>query len=202
MRFSTLFKKSVLAATVVITAFRSQAQDLHFSQYYTHASWLNPSLVGNYDGSYRLAAIYRDQWSSAVGKSGFHTIGADVDFCLLEGYLRTDKLAIGVGFFNDRSGSAGLSVLNANLSVAYHKGFGKNGQHRLSVGLQGAFIQKRVEDPLFGDQFLGHNQTPKTASNEDFNRGFMQGDFNAGLYWRSNFKDKIKLGVGFGAYPI
>jgi type IX secretion system PorP/SprF family membrane protein len=202
MSVSTLFKKSILFIAVATAAFQSQAQDLHFSQYYTHASFLNPSLVGNYDGSYRLSAIYRDQWSSAVGKSGFHTVGADVDFCLLEGYLKTDKLAIGVGFFNDRSGAAGLSILNANITVAYHKGFGKLGQHRLSVGLQGAFIQKRVEDPLFGDQFLGHNQTPAGSSSENFNRGFMQGDFNAGIYWRSNFKDKVKLGIGFGAYHL
>ena len=202
MRLSTLFKKSILLSAVVVAAFQTQAQDLHFSQYYTQASTLNPSLVGNYDGSYRMAAIYRDQWSSAVGSSGFRTVGADVDFCLLEGYLRTDKLAIGVGFFNDRSGSAGLSILNANLTVAYHKGFGKTGQHRLSVALQGAFIQKRVESPLFGDQFLGHNETPANASTESFNRGFMQGDFNLGLYWRSNFKDKVKLGLGVGAYHL
>lgn len=202
MRLSTLFNKGFLFVAIVLAAFETKAQDLHFSQYYTHASWLNPSLVGNYDGSFRIAAIYRNQWSSAVGKNGFNTVGADVDFCLLEGYLRTDKLSIGVGFFNDRSGAAGLSIMNANLSVAYHKGFGKLGQHRLSVGLQGAFIQKRVEDPLFGDQFLGHNSTPKIASDENFSRGFIQGDFNAGLYWRSNFKDKVKLGIGFGAYHL
>ncbi len=202
MRFSTLLNKGILFVAVTMAALQTQAQDLHFSQYYTHASWLNPSLVGNYDGSFRVAAIYRNQWSSAVGKNGFNTVGADVDFCLLEGYLRTDKLAIGVGFFHDRSGAAGLSIMNANLSVAYHKGFGKLGQHRLSIGLQGAFIQKRVEDPLFGDQFLGHNSTPKIASDENFSRGFIQGDFNAGLYWRSNFKDKVKLGIGFGAYHL
>lgn len=202
MRISTLLNKGILFVAITIAAIQTQAQDLHFSQYYTHASWLNPSLVGNYDGSFRIAAIYRNQWSSAVGKNGFNTVGADVDFCLLEGYLRTDKLAIGVGFFNDRSGAAGLSVMNVNLSVAYHKGFGKLGQHRLSLGLQGAFIQKRVEDPLFGDQFLGHNSTPKIASDENFSRGFIQGDFNAGLYWRSNFKDKVKLGIGFGAYHL
>ena len=107
MRISTLLNKSILFVAITIAAIQTQAQDLHFSQYYTHASMLNPSLVGNYDGSYRIAAIYRDQWSAAVGKSGFKTVGADVDFCLLEGYLKTDKLAIGVGFFNDRSGSAG-----------------------------------------------------------------------------------------------
>jgi type IX secretion system PorP/SprF family membrane protein len=203
MRLFTQSIKFLSIAAVLFIATQATAQDLHFSQYYTHASTLNPALVGNYDGSYRLAAIYRNQWSNAVGgKYGFQTIGADVDFCLLEGYLRTDKLAIGVGFFNDRSGTAGLSILNANLSVAYHKGFGKLGQHRLSLGLQGAFIQKRVEDPVFADQFLGHNQTPLNASAENFNRGFYRFDFNAGLYWRSNFKDRIKLGIGFGAYHL
>jgi type IX secretion system PorP/SprF family membrane protein len=203
MQLFTRIAKSFAVITTMVVSYNATAQDLHFSQYYTHASWLNPSLVGNYDGSYRLAAIYRNQWSSAVGKSGFQTVGADVDFCMLEGYLKTDKLAIGVGFFNDRSGSAGLSILNANLSVAYHKGFGNNGQHRLSIGLQGAFIQKTVDNPLFGDQFLGHNQTPANASQENLaSRGFYQGDFNAGLYWRSNFRDKVRLGVGVGAYHL
>jgi len=202
MRLFTPIFKSLILVFLTIIAIESKAQDIHFSQYYTHASTLNPSLVGNYDGSYRLAAIYRNQWASAVGKNGFQTVGADVDFCLLEGYLRTDKLAIGVGFYNDRSGQAGLSILNASLSVAYHKGFGKLGQHRLSIGLQGAFLQKRVEDPVFADQFRGHNQTINLSSAEIFDHGFYRFDFNAGLYWRSNFKDKIKLGVGFGAYHL
>ena len=202
MRIFTPVIKSIVIVVATLATFTAQSQDIHFSQFYNQASWLNPALVGNYDGSYRIAAIYRDQWASAVGKEAFRTVGADVDFCLLEGYLRTDKLAIGVGFFNDRSGAAGLSVLNASLSVAYHKGFGKQGQHRLSVALQGAIIQKRVEDPRFADQFLGHNQTPSNASAENFNRGFLRGDMNLGLYWRSNIKDKVKLGIGFGAYHL
>jgi type IX secretion system PorP/SprF family membrane protein len=202
MRLFTRFFKGSLLAVALFLATQINAQDPHFSQYYTHASTLNPSLVGNYDGSFRLAALYRQQWNSAVGKAGYQTVGADIDFCLLEGYLRTDKLAIGVGFFNDRSGTAGLSYLNASLSVAYHKGFGKEGNHRLSIGLQGAFVQKRIEDPTFGDQFQGHNQTPLTASNEILTRGFYKFDFNAGLYWRSNFRDRIKLGIGVGAYHL
>jgi type IX secretion system PorP/SprF family membrane protein len=200
--FTHVAKSTLLMVSVFLLAFQAKAQDLHFSQYYTQASTLNPSLVGNYDGSFRLSAIYRNQWTSALGKYGFQTVGADVDFCLLEGYLKTDKLAIGVGFFNDRSGQAGLSIINANLSVAYHKGFGKDGQHRLSVGLQGGFIQKRVDDPVFADQFLGHNETPALSSAESYVHGFYKFDFNAGLYWRSNFHDRVKLGVGLGAYHL
>lgn len=203
MRLSTRIAKSIFfIVALTVVAFKANSQDLHFAQYYTQASTLNPALVGNYDGSFRVAAIFRNQWQSALGKEGYQTIGADADFCLLEGYLKTDKLAIGVGFFNDRSGAAGYSVLNANLSVAYHKGFGKKGQHRLSTGLQGGFIQNRIESPTFADQFQGHNESPALSSAENFQRGIYKFDFNAGLYWRSNFNDRLKLGLGLGAYHL
>jgi type IX secretion system PorP/SprF family membrane protein len=180
----------------------AHAQDPHFDEYYTFASQLNPALVGNYDGSYRLAALYRQQWTAALGSSnGYRTVGADADVSLLEGYLRHSKLALGVGFLDDRSGSAGLDYLNATLSLAYHQGFGKDGSHHLSIGLQGGYIQKKIDDPVFGDQFVSHDQT-LTNTKEDYQRGIDNGDFSAGLYWKSNFHDRVKLGFGLGVYHI
>jgi type IX secretion system PorP/SprF family membrane protein len=180
----------------------AHAQDPHFDEYYTFASQLNPALVGNYDGSYRLAALYRQQWTAALGSSnGYRTVGADADVSLLEGYLRHSKLALGVGFLDDRSGSAGLDYLNATLSLAYHQGFGKDGSHHLSIGLQGGYIQKKIDDPVFGDQFVSHDQT-LTNTKEDYQRGIDNGDFSAGLYWTSNFHDRVKLGFGLGVYHI
>ncbi len=180
----------------------AQAQDPHFDQYYTFASQLNPSLVGNYDGSYRLAALYRQQWTSALGQTnGFRTVGADADVSLLEGYLKHSKLALGVGFLDDRSGTAGLDFLNATVSIAYHQGFGKDGNHRLSIGLQGGYIQKRIDNPVFGDQWQGYGQT-LAQTREDYTRGIQNGDLSAGLYWKSNFQDRVRFGVGFAAYHI
>lgn len=201
MNFSTRFSKVLVSFSILALSLGLKAQDPHFNQYYTFASQLNPSLVGNYDGSYRLAVLYRNQWGSALSRSAYNTVGADVDFSFLEGYLRHSKLAVGVGVLNDRSGEAGLSYTNATLSVAYHQGFGKDGSHRLSIGLQGGFIQKRVDNPTFGDQFIGHDQTTG-ATQENFGRGFYNGDFSAGLYWKSNFKDKIRFGLGVGAYHL
>ncbi|MBX2904001.1 MAG: PorP/SprF family type IX secretion system membrane protein [Chitinophagales bacterium] len=178
------------------------AQDIHFSQYYTFASAMNPALVGNYDGSFRLAALYRNQWRSALAGKAYQTVAADVDVSFLENYLRTDKLAVGVGFYNDISGQAGLSVLNASLSVAYHKGIDKDGKHRISFAAQGAYMQKRITDPLFADQFQGHDQTVRNYTSEQLMRGDHTFDFNAGLYWRSNIKDKVKLNAGFAAYHL
>jgi type IX secretion system PorP/SprF family membrane protein len=190
---------AVMCAVGVTTL---QAQDPHFNQYATFASQLNPGLVGNYDGSYRLAVLYRQQWTSALGQAnGYRTVGADVDVSILEGYLKHSKLAIGVGFLDDRSGTAGLDYLNATLSLAYHQGFGKDGSHRLSVGLQGGFIQKRLDNPTFSDQFISHDQTLVTTK-EDYVRGYSTGDFSAGLYWKSNFKDKVRFGIGVGAFHL
>ena len=62
-------KRIVLYAfsvTVAITGFkRVNAQvDPHFTQYYIHTSWLNPAMTGLFDGDYRIAGIYRNQWGN------------------------------------------------------------------------------------------------------------------------------------------
>jgi type IX secretion system PorP/SprF family membrane protein len=202
MRLFTLLAKGTLFVAVTCGVLYTSAQDPHFSQYNAQTSTLNPGLVGNYDGSFRLAAIYRSQWASALGSAGYQTVAADVDFSLLEGYLKNDKLSIGVGFFDDRAGAAGYNNTSANLTLAYHKGFGADGQHRLSLGLQGSFTQTRVDNPTFADQFIGYNETPLLNSSEQLKHSQYNFDFNAGLYWRSNFKDRVKLGVGFGAYHL
>ena len=194
----------ILSCTLLLVSasYVANAQDPHFNQYYTFASYLNPALVGNYDGSYRLAALYRQQWTSALGQSnGYRTVGADADVSLLEGYLKHSKLALGVGFLDDKSGTAGLDYLNATVSLAYHQGFGKDGSHHLSVGLQGGYIQKRLDDPTFGDQFQGHDQT-LSQTKEEYQRGISNGDFSAGLYWKSNFHDAVKFGIGLGVFHI
>jgi type IX secretion system PorP/SprF family membrane protein len=194
----------VLTCTVLLVSgfYLAQAQDPHFDQYYNFASQLNPALVGNYDGSYRLAALYRQQWTSSLGSSnGFRTVGADADVSILEGYLKHSKLAIGVGFLDDRSGTAGLDYLNATITAAYHQGFGKDGSHHLSIGLQGGYVQKRIDNPVFADQFPGFGQT-LTPSQEIFDRGVQAGDLSAGLYWKSNFHDRVRLGFGLGVFHI
>ncbi|MFN8278530.1 MAG: PorP/SprF family type IX secretion system membrane protein [Chitinophagales bacterium] len=193
--------RHLLVVTAIASSLGVYAQDPHFNQYYTFASQLNPALVGNYNGSYRLAVLYRNQWGAALSKSAYETVGADVDFSFLEGYLRRSKLAVGVGFFNDRSGQAGLSYLNASLSLAYHQGFGKDGNHRLSLGLQGAYVQKRLDNPLFGDQHET-DYSVRPVSAEDFTSGIHNWDFNFGLYWKSNFRDRVKFGLGMGAFHL
>lgn len=197
-------RKITLALFATFWGLMLQAQDPHFSQFYTFASQLNPALVGNYDGSFRAAAIYRNQWSYAIPKqySGYQTAGADLDVSFLEGSLRKSKFAGGISAFVDRSGQSGLEYINASISLSYHQGFGQKGNHRLSIGMQGSFVNKKLmNDAIFGDQFNNYNR-PKPTSEDYYTRGIITGGLATGLYWRSNFREKVKFGLGIGAYNL
>lgn len=181
------------------------AQDIHFSQYYDFAPNINPALTGNYDGSYRISAIYRNQWSSNLQKYAYVTPGAFVDVPFLEGMLRGDKLGAGLFAFNDISGAAGLTNLTVGGNLAYHLAFGKTNQHQVSIGFQGAFVQKRI-DPnrvTFFDQFDEISWSGYNATSENIARtSFYYGDFSAGLYWKSKFSNKVKAHAGIASQHI
>ena len=103
------------------------------------------------------------------------------------------------------SGSAGLSNLTAGATLAYHLAFGKSDQHVISLGLQGAFVQKRIDPKrtTFFDQFDEISWSGFYASSENLSRtSFMYGDAAAGLYWRSRFSKLFALQMGFSAFHI
>jgi hypothetical protein len=79
-------RKAIGTFVAALSVVALHAQDPHFTQFYTFASHLNPGLVGNYDGSFRAAVTYRNQWAQALQKSAYQTVGADVDVSFLEGY--------------------------------------------------------------------------------------------------------------------
>ena len=187
----------------------SFAQDVHFSQYYTFAQALNPALTGNFDGSYRVAVIYRNQLSSFLNKNAFVTPGAAIDLPLFEGQLKKDKLGLGLMFTNDRMGEASLVTRNIGLSLAYHKGLGKLGNHRISLGGQVAYVQRSIDRDsyVFYDQFDVINHSGSGISSEfdvnNFDRGsFYYFDYNFGLYWKSQFSERFKMQGGFSTFHM
>jgi type IX secretion system PorP/SprF family membrane protein len=205
-------KKIYLAFIAVCCAFSFQtlqAQDVHFSQYYTFAQALNPALTGNFDGSYRVALIYRNQWSSFLNKNAFVTPGAAIDLPLFEGQLKKDKLGLGLMFTNDRMGEASLVTSNIGLSLAYHKGIGKLGKHRISLGAQVAYVQRAIDRDsyVFYDQFDVFSHSGVGTSSEfdvnTFDRGsFFYFDYNFGLYWKSNFNERFRMQGGFTTFHM
>lgn len=139
----------------LMLATSAMAQDPHFTQYFASPLTLNPALTGLVSCDLRLAANYRTQWGS-VSPNPYVTGTISYDMAAMKGRLNNGD-AIGIGLLGlfDRSGKGGLQNTSVGLSLAYHKAFGHEKQHTLSLGLQGVLVQKNIDfsQLAFEDQF-------------------------------------------------
>ena len=78
------------------------AQDPNFSQFFASPLTLNPALTGKFDGSFRVAGNYRNQWPTI--NTAFRTATASFDIAILQNKLPyNDQFGVGVMGFTDRS---------------------------------------------------------------------------------------------------
>jgi hypothetical protein len=78
MKRSTKYRMILMLMTAGVFQGGIAQIDPHFSQYYVYPSYLNPALTGAFAGQYRVAGIFRNQWSN-VG-SAYSTKGISSDF--------------------------------------------------------------------------------------------------------------------------
>jgi len=122
----------IFIAFFSLMAFLAKAQnELHFTQFEMAPIQLNPALSGDFQGTYRIGGIYRDQWFTAVEKTShsFKTADLFVDVNVIRGLRKQDWLSVGLGYsVVDRAGSigstedssGGLSNSFFNMGLAYH----------------------------------------------------------------------------------
>src|SRR5687767_3318205 len=93
---------STLTVCVVMTM-ASNAQDPNFSQFFSSPLTLNPALTGKFDGTFRIAGNYRNQWPTI--NEAFVTKTASIDFGILKNRLADiDQLGVGILGVTDRAG--------------------------------------------------------------------------------------------------
>ncbi len=178
-------------------------QDVHFTQYFASPLSLNPALTGLTPATFRLAANFRSQWSS-VSANPYMTGSFSYDMGALKGKLNNgDVVGIGILGLYDRAGQGALQQTTAAVSVAYHKNIGSDGAHTISLGVQGAFVQKRLDFSRlsFNDQYLGGiagRATGESFSNADVNYP----DFNAGLLYSGKIAEQATGYAGLSYYHI
>jgi type IX secretion system PorP/SprF family membrane protein len=137
--------------------FNLEAQDPHFSQFYTAPLVFNPALAGTYEGTFRAGAIYRDQWTSALADPlSTMMVTGDVSFDIASKTKKVpDKFAVGISFYSDRVSTFDLNTNQISLYGAYHKVLDERTRQYISGGLQIGMMQRSInyEDLRFGDQF-------------------------------------------------
>lgn len=201
-------KKTLLSAAILASfSFQSRAQDVHFTQYFTSPLTLNPAQTGLTEQDWRVSANFRTQWYT-VSNNPYVSGTLAFDMPLLRGKLSEgDALGIGVLGLYDRAGTGGYQNTTVGLSLAYHKAFGNDKQHTLSLGVQGYMVQKSIQwDKLvFGDQINVNAPGGHLAgiSAENFgNADLTYPDFNAGIMYSGRVSEKATLYGGVSYYHL
>lgn len=135
----------------------SEAQDVRFSQYYAAPLYINPALSGAYDGSYKLTAIYRDQWRGTFNEP-ISTAGFSADARFKMGKRgREDAASGGIMFLSDRTSLYDFNTTFIGLTGAFHKSLNDDTRSYLSAGFRFSMINKGVnyENLTFQDMFNG-----------------------------------------------
>src|SRR5215218_9092348 len=122
----------------------SLAQDPNFSQFFASPLTLNPAFTGKFNGTFRVAGNYRNQWPTI--NNAFTTYTVSVDGGILKNRIpEFDQFGVGVLAFKDQSGNGVLQNTFLGLSTAYHKALDENGSHQIGLGFQGTYVSKRLD---------------------------------------------------------
>jgi type IX secretion system PorP/SprF family membrane protein len=199
----------VLAGMLMMLAYKSQAQDIHFSQYLETPTTLNPALFGlNYDT--RVIANYRSQWSYVTGASkAYQTYGVSYD----GGYskkLRGRRIGWGMNLINDAAGDAKMKSLLPSVGMSY---IGRiNRQMKASAGFQFGLNYRQVSTSnlRWGAQYRNYEYDASVPSGEQpAHGGVLSTDAGGGVHFSYaqsekyiSSKDGSKFDCGFAAYHL
>ena len=105
-----LMRKTVLLILITALVKNGLAQDPNFSQFFVSPLTLNPALTGKFNGNFRVAGNYRNQWPE-ISKA-FITSTISFDMPILKGKIsELDTWGVGVMAMTDKTANG---VLNGN----------------------------------------------------------------------------------------
>lgn len=162
-------------------------QDVHYSQFNSAAIYQNPANTGLYDGDYRIAANFRNQYKVlTVGYNSF-TLAGDTKL-----KLKSDIIGLGAYIQNDKAGDSRYGGNKLSLSLAYIKKVSQDSAHFISIGFQPGIANRGINPNYltFDNQYDGDGFNGSIATGETFSRtNFVFADFSTGVSWFM-FKNK------------
>jgi len=199
-----MIRKLICTLTICLSLGCAWAQDPNFSQYWASPLTLNPALTGKFDGLYRVAGNYRNQWPSINNAYTTYTTSFDAGI-LKDRIPEFDQFGVGVLGFADDAGNGILKDNAFALSVAYQKSLDEDGNYQLGVGFQGTYANKRldVSKVTFEDQLTSSGFTGTTSEifpSQSVNVSYF--DMNAGVLCNGSTDSYNNFYLGASMYHI
>lgn len=186
-------------------ALHSEAQDIHFSQFYENAIMRNPALTGIFSGDYKVGVNYRTQWSNI--SVPFRTFLASAETRIVTNRSIGDYLSFGVAATYDRAGSISFNSLQVYPALNYNKSLEDTRNSYLSVGFAGGYIQRSIDfsKATFSTQYVNGGYSATNGSGENFNNTTLRNyDVAAGISLNSSAGpgNIVNYYLGFAAFHL
>lgn len=186
--------------SVLFVSITIQAQDIHFSQFYNSPLNLNPALAGNFDGNYRFAGNYRNQWNAVTIPFATFSMSADI-----KNVLGKKNVGAGVVFNNDNTGDSKFRTTILNVVGSYAIPFKKDSNQKFTIGFQTGFTNKTLsyDELRFDAQYNGISYDDGLPNRESFNAS-SQNFFNlhAGITYDNQIEERKNLRIGASLFNI
>ena len=178
----------------------SNAQDLHYSQFYNSALNLNPALTGIFNGDVRAMANYKNQWSSVPVPYMTFTGAADMKI-----YNKRNEYSFfsgGLLFDYDQAGDSQLSLASLGVSGAYTLPVSSSMYFTLGGMVGFANRNFKTVGLQFSSQWDGDRYDPGLATNEPpgTSTSFLDLAGGANIRWQKS--SRTHLDVGLGAFHL
>ena len=182
----------------------ANAQDPHFSQYFSSPLTFNPAFTGYFDGTQRLAFNIRNQWAN-IGEP-YTTGTVSYDSKILKNKIGSnDRWGLGLLALYDQS-SGGIFKNNyISLSTAFHKGLDADGNQSIGIGIQAGYARNSVDFNRisFSNQYTNGGFNLSIPSGETVNnQSVSYADVNAGIIYNYGDENGNLFTMGASMYHI
>lgn len=197
-------RRAVYMILVLLMGEGTQAQDLHFSQFFNAPLLTNPANTGFIpDGDYRLGVNYRNQWAS-ITAFPYKTMSAYGDWQIMQNRDNTGWMGIGGVILRDVAGASVLTSTKIYGSIAYHQMIGAGSL--LSLGFNTGWANKNINTSnltfpgQWNGQFFDAHQSGGAAKLDQNNINYL--DMQVGMNYAYFPGSEIYLNAGVSAMHI
>lgn len=184
-----------------VSSLSLNSQDMHFSEFYASPVNLNPALTGLFDGKFRIALIYRDQYRSVTVP--YQTVGVSAEGRKKHFLGTGNNLGYGILINRDVAGDGKFGITQLNIPIASHYPISKYFifSYGGSLTLQNNTLD--MEALRFPSQFNGFQYVDDLPIGENnIDNSDLIGLLNAGTNLRFNKENRLGFGAGFSIFNI